>query len=86
MGDRKPEFPFHGTPPAVTDGDRIEARCPFGRWFPAIARSAPRYDHEGAQPSLLSVHLTVLVDTGRSVLNYPAEDVRPATGEVDRAQ
>lgn len=67
--------PFDGTPPDVRDGDRIEVRNAYDDWLPAVAKSAPRYDHANAHGSCwLSV--SVQLSNGR-VLNWPAEHVRP---------
>lgn len=78
---------FDGTPPAVQAGDPIEIQSYDGTWWPACARSEPRYDWQRAIGR--RCYLTVAVD-GRAPyrwagpVNWPAEHVRPAstfTGE-----
>lgn len=73
------EIPPTQPVPDVRPGDVIEARCPFGKWFTARAMSAPRYDHSRPQKGIYSVALSVAIDTGTSVVNYPIEDIRPAS-------
>jgi hypothetical protein len=79
-----PVQPFDGQPPPVKPGDQVEIRDAHGKWWPAVAVSKPRYDFDRGIPP--RTHLTVAVD-GRppfrwaGPVNWPAEHVRPASGE-----
>lgn len=78
MRDNRTAVPFDGTPPAVGPGDPVDIQDAHGVWWPAVARSEPRYDWPRAIGR--RCYLTVAVD-GRpfgwaGAVNWPAEHVR----------
>ncbi len=70
--------PFDGTPPAVKAGDLVEIRDAYGEWHPTVAKSEPRYDFANAVGRRCWLSVAVVRETSGHIVNWPAEDVRPA--------
>ena len=68
---------FEGERPNVSDGDAVECRTALGTWVPMIARSGPRYDYAHAIGGRCFLTVSVVLGDD-SLVNWPAEDVRPA--------
>lgn len=72
------EMPFGGEPPAVSAGDAIEIQDAHGKWWPATARSGPRYDRETGYGRTVWLTVAVTTEEGWDV-NWGADKVRPAS-------
>ena len=79
MPFRAMHIAFTGPRPDVKPGDRVECRTAGGEWFETRAHSVPRYEDRTAIGG--KAYLTVAVEWGGTVANWPAEDVRPIAAE-----
>lgn len=77
MPRRTALVPFTGTPPEVQAGDTVDIRDAFGRWRRVVAQSGPRYDVANAFGWRCYLTVAAPMPDG-SVVNWPAQDVRPA--------
>jgi hypothetical protein len=73
--------PFDGTPPPVKPGELVQIRSAYGEWTWATAKSEPRYDFDRAIGRRCHLTVSVAHPDYEHPVNWPAEDVRPGSGE-----
>ncbi|MFG2001720.1 hypothetical protein ACGFNU_21470 [Spirillospora sp. NPDC048911] len=81
---RRQHVELNMTLPVISPRDRVLIRDALGRWHPAIAHTAARYDcrHSSGRLCHSTIAVAGTTQSWEHPVNWPAEDVRLAGGEA----